>query len=146
MIIYNTLLGTQGSYYTTVDQSLLFTNNLGTLARLAGQREINPEAQPLHFIIREVPGRMTYFKDIFHLRPGEALHQQGSDLKVDLRLNLRQLAGEEYGTLPVRPDTIEEFYDLLKTTTGRYLRAAGGAGMPPAWTNTLSGGVDSSVL
>ena len=56
------------------------------------------------------------------------------------------MAGEEYGKLAVQPDTIEEFYELLKTITGRYLRAAGGVGMPPAWTNTLSGGVDSSVL
>jgi asparagine synthetase B (glutamine-hydrolysing) len=146
ILIYNTLLGTQGSYYARLGQSLLFSNNLGTLARLAGRREINPTALPLHFIIREVPGRMTYFKDIFHLRPGEALHQKDSDLKVDLRLRLRQLAGEEYGRLPVEPETIEAFYDLLKTTTGFYVRAAGGAGTPPAWTNTLSGGVDSSVL
>ena len=146
IFIYNTLLGTQGSSYTSVGQSLLFSNNLGTLARLAGWREINPKALPLHFIIREVPGRMTYFKDIYHLRPGEALHQQGTDLKVDLRLSLRQLAGDGYGRLPVEPETIEAFYDLLKTTTGRYLRASGGAGTPPAWTNTLSGGVDSSVL
>jgi asparagine synthetase B (glutamine-hydrolysing) len=146
ILIYNTLLGTQGSYYTTAGQALLFSNNLGTLARLAGRREINPQAVPLHFIIREVPGRMTYFKDIFHLRPGEVLRQAGPNLRVDLRLSLRQLAGEEYGRLSVQPDTIEEFYDLLKTTTGRYLRAAGGAGMPPVWTNTLSGGVDSSVL
>jgi hypothetical protein len=119
ILIYNTMLGTQGSYYTSAGQSLLFSNNLGSLARLAGRREINPAALPLHFIIREVPGRMTYFKDIFHLRPGEALRQQGADLKVDLRLSLRQLAGEEYGRLPVQPDTIEEFYDLLKTITGR---------------------------
>jgi asparagine synthetase B (glutamine-hydrolysing) len=142
VLIYNTLLGTQGSYYTGVGQSLFFSNNLGALARLTVQREINPRAIPLHFIIREVPGKMTYFKDIFHLRPGEALHQQGSTLKVDLRLSLRALSGEDYGRLPVRPETIEEFYELLKTTIGRYLRAFGGAG----WTNTLSGGVDSSVL
>ncbi len=77
ILIYNTLMGTQGSYYATLGQSLLFSNNLGTLARLAERREINPKALPLHFIIREVPGRMTYFKDIYHLRPGEALHQAG---------------------------------------------------------------------
>jgi asparagine synthetase B (glutamine-hydrolysing) len=142
VLIYNTLLGTQGSYYTSVGQSLFFSNNLGSLAHLTGQREVNPKALPLHFIIREVPGKMTYFKNISHLRPGEALHQQGSNLKVDLRLSLRRLAGEDYGRLPVRPETMEEFYELLKTTIGRYLRAFGGAG----WTNTMSGGVDSSLL
>ena len=142
VLIYNTLLGTQGSYYSELDQSLFFSNNLGALARLTGQREINPKALPLHFILREVPGKLTYFKDIFHLLPGEALHQQGSNPEVDLRLSLRALAGEDYGRLPVRPETIEEFYELLKMTIGRYLRAFGGSG----WTNTLSGGVDSSVL
>ena len=147
LFIYNTLMGTQGSYYTTIGEaSLLFSNNQGTLARLAGRREIEPKALPIHFILREVPGRLTYTKDIFHLRPGEVLRQHGSNLKVELRLTLRGLAGEEYGRLPVQPATIAEFYDLLKTATGRYLRAAGGASAPPAWTNTLSGGVDSSVL
>ena len=48
ILIYNTLMGTQGSYYATLGQSLLFSNNLGTLARLANGAKSIP--RPCHCI------------------------------------------------------------------------------------------------
>ena len=43
ILIYNTLLGTQGSYYASVGQSLLFSNNLGARPGWPGGAKPTPK-------------------------------------------------------------------------------------------------------
>ncbi len=127
-----------------MDFSLFISNNLGVLARFLGQQQINPKAIPLHFIFREVSGRQTYFRNISRLLPGERLHKLDTHLQTELCYTLKNLVGDAYGLQPVQPVPIDEFFDQVKMTMGRYLKVIAETGL--AWTNLLSGGVDLSFL
>lgn len=141
---YKTLLSAQQLYYTEPDDSLVIANNLGTLADFVGNRKINPKAVPLHFIYRSVPGQLTYFENIFRLRPGEVLYRKGLETKIILRNTFRTLLQGEHNTKPVRPDSANEFFNEIKIVMARYLKAT--TDSAPHWTMLLSGGIDSSVL
>lgn len=144
LCVYKTQLSIQEWFYTKIDQSLFMSNNLGALARFLGLREINPEVVPMHFIFELVTGKQTYFKHISRLRAGEILHEQETGLRVELRFSLRDLAGDEYGRQPLQPKAVDDYFDQLKTTMRRYLKAT--TGMEPHWTMLLSGGINSSLL
>lgn len=144
LCVYKTLLSIQECYFTEIDPSLFISNNLGTLARFLGQPQVNPKAISLHFIFSKVPGTLTYFREISCLLPGEILHKMDTHLQTKVCYTLRELAGESYGRQPVQSGFVDEFFDQMKLTMGRYLKAT--TDTVPHWTMLLSGGVDSSLL
>jgi hypothetical protein len=137
---YKTLLSVQQFFYTEIDGALIFANNLGAIAEFTKNNQINPRAIPLHFIYRSVPGQLTYFANIFRLRPGEVLYRDGTSTRIVLRKSLRNLLEEEHNMQQVRPDSVNELFNKIKTTLAGYLKLA--SGTEPHWTMLLSGGID----
>lgn len=141
---YKTLLSVQQLFYTEIDDALIIANNLGAIAEFTRNNRINPKAIPLHFIYRSVPGQLTYFANIYRLRPGEELCRNSTSTRIVLRKSLRSLVNESHNKREIRPETINVFFDQVKDTMASYLKVASGTGLN--WSMLLSGGIDSSVL
>jgi asparagine synthetase B (glutamine-hydrolysing) len=140
---YKSPLSIPQLYFWTGEGCTLFTNNLGLMTQLLDDPQLNPEALPLHFLFRSVPGRQTYLKDVYRLGSGEVLNWRKEILSIDLRRSLRAFS-EGNGYEPVEPESVNRFYEQLREMIGVYLKGLSVDGHRSA--TLLSGGIDSSLL
>jgi len=137
-VIYQTLLSASQLHYTTFDGSLLCADNLRTLIYLLDHVRVNEQAIPMHFLFRLIPGRLTYFEQIYSLCPGELLTWRDGNLQVKLVRDLPSLAMDIPTRQRDRNDGLlvfERLKQILETCVN-----------DAPFANLLSGGVDSSVI
>lgn len=141
--VYQSLLSTPQLYYTTGNGDLLCSSSLRCLVKLLDQPALNEEILPYHFMFQLAPGSLTYFKNVYRLFPGQALHWLEGQLQVETIKTL-QFTDEPDHYEQITPQTINVVYERIKAVINAYLDDAEQAGQAAA--NLLSGGVDSAII
>lgn len=141
--IFMTVLATSQVYYVPWEGGVLCATDLRALLRLTGGAELNEEAVPLHIMFRILPGPMTYFKHVCRMFPGQTLSWDGNALEIRRTRDMHAPAGvPAYDRLDSAVH--EEYFERLSATMGLYVREI--ERRKGRIVNTLSGGVDSSLI
>ena len=141
--VYKSPLSIPQLFYWTSEGCILCTNNLSLMSQLLDDPQLNPDALPLHFLFRSVPGRKTYLKDVYRLGSGEVLNWKDDKITIDLRRSLRAFSTVN-GYQAVEPAGANSFYRQWSRTIGVYLKGLSNKGHRSG--TLLSGGIDSSLL
>jgi asparagine synthase (glutamine-hydrolysing) len=140
ILLYRNLVGNGFTYYAEYRGGLIFGSNLAELvaelSSIGWEAGPNHDVLPVLFLYRCIPGRETLFKGIHRLMPGEIL--TFADGKM-----VRSQRGT-FGQLRTKPIPRADAVDCVEETLSRVLRDC--ADVCPNAANTLSGGVDSSLL
>ncbi len=140
---FKTLLSVPQLYYWTDGDHFLCANNLRLMADLldgtSDGPQLNPEAVPLHFIFRSVPGHQTYLRDVYRVDHGAVFTWREGDFGSALVRDLRAYRPDVYR--PVDDATVAHYFEQMVAVMGCYVN-----GGERRATTMLSGGVDSSTL
>ena len=138
--LYHNLVGNGFTYYAEYRGGLVFGSNLAELVErlssLGWERVPNRDVLPVLFLYRCIPGRESLFKGIYRLMPGEILTFTEGQLVRSQRRTFGQLRTKTIS----RPDAM----DCVQETLIRVLTDC--SHVSPDAVNTLSGGVDSSLI
>ena len=138
--LYRNLVGNGFTYYAEYRGGLVFGSNLaelvGELSSLGWDPGPNREVLPVLFLYRFIPGRETLFRGIYRLMPGEIATFTDGQL---VRLQCRTFGQLRTKVIP-RTDAV----DCVEETLSRVLTDC--SHHSPDAANTLSGGVDSSLI
>ncbi len=142
-LVYQTLMALPQLYFARVGEAIVGASDLRSVLAGLPTVELDPEALPMHFLFRLVPGNRTYFRGVSRLFPGQALCWRAPDLCLrqvrDLRCRPEDPAfvrvdGPATAWLDQRLSAVMSGYTQTWTAAGKEL------------TNLLSGGEDSSLL
>jgi asparagine synthetase B (glutamine-hydrolysing) len=142
--VYQTLLSAYQLHYSVSGEEILCSDSLRCLAAVLGHVELNEDVIPCHFGLSYVPGRLTFFRNVHRLLPGELLRWREGDLDIQMAQDLRFVDdGPRFDHADDR--TTAFVHERLGEVLGAYVHdveqsGQGGLG------NLLSGGVDSSFL
>jgi asparagine synthase (glutamine-hydrolysing) len=138
--IYRDLVGNGLTYYAEHRGGLVFGSNLAevvkALSSLGWQPSPNHEVLPVLFLYRSIPGRETLFNGIYRLMPGEVATFAGGRLARSQHRTFGQLRTK---VIP-RTDAVDAVEETLTQVLTDCFQVA------PDACNTLSGGVDSSLI
>ncbi len=142
--VYQTLMSAYQLYYSVLGEDILCSDSLRCLVTTLGHVELNEDIIPYHFGLLYVPGRLTFYRHVQRLFPGELLRWKEGDLDIHIAQDLR-LAGNGYRFDHADDHTTATVYERLREVLGAYMddiaeSGQGGLG------NLLSGGIDSSLL
>ncbi|MDO9087621.1 MAG: asparagine synthase-related protein [Anaerolineaceae bacterium] len=140
---FKTILGVPQLYYSAVNGGIFCSDRLRCIVNLLDRVDLNEDAVPLHFLFRETPGELTYFKQIKRMIPGESIKWYDGKFDHKLAQTFNFYAGE-YPFLLSDQNAKEALYDSLKCVVGNYVTQIETSGNH--LINLLSGGVDSSLI
>ncbi len=141
--IFMTFMATTQVYYVPWEGGILCSTDLRVLLALADGIGLNEEAVPLHLMFRVLPGPMTYFANVSRMFPGQIITWHDGALEVK---RSRDMYGPAQTPAYDHLDSAvyEEYFQKLSAIMGSYLREI--ERRKGRVTNTLSGGVDSSLV
>jgi asparagine synthase (glutamine-hydrolysing) len=138
--LYRNLVGNGFTYYAEHQGGLVFGSNLaelvGELSSLGWEPIPNRDVLPVLFLYRCIPGRESLFKGVYRLMPGEII----SFAEGQLARSQHRTLGQLWTKVIPRSDAV----DCVEETLSRVL--ADCSHVSPDAANTLSGGVDSSLI
>jgi asparagine synthetase B (glutamine-hydrolysing) len=137
-----TLLSVSQLFYSQLDDGFLCADNLKGLVSLLGHPAVNEEAIPMHFLFRLIPGKSTYFKNIYSICPGEMITWYDGVLRTKLVKNLDSLI-QDTGSKLSESKASRILFEHLEDAIITYIPDLKTAGK---FANLLSGGIDSSVI
>ena len=141
--VYKPLNSIWQLYYFVNEKYIFCTNNLHLMTELMDDPQLNPDAIPMHFLFRSVPGHQTYLKDVYRLCPGEILKWHDETLNIKLCRDYHVFSPEG-SYQQVTSTAADHFYEQLKWVVNVYMKELNTNGYSTA--TMLSGGVDSSLL
>ena len=137
LLFFRNLVGTSNTYYTIVDDRVVFGSNLADLVRsLPEMPPPNAAAPPVVFIARYIPGRETLFQNVFRVRPGELVRIVRGSASWRLLQTFQDLVDPSLRTR----EAVDEVESALQTVVSEH------AAIDSDTVNFLSGGVDSTLL
>ena len=139
-LICSNILSTSIINYFNSEEVFFVADNLRLMANLLPKSSLNNDILPQHFMFRAVYGKSTYLKDVYKLISGEKLTWNSGNLSVKLGRDIRAVQGNS-AMMPVSVESVNLFFDQLRTIVGLHLRNASGNS-----ATMLSGGVDSTLI
>ncbi len=140
---FKNLLSTHQLFFRASADTLLAATNLSCLLDILDRVELNEEMIPYHFMFRQTPGPLTYFKDIHRFFPGQLLKWQTGTWSTPLVQDLRSLRPPKTFN-KADEQSIALLYQEIKDIVAAYLHDTESSGFKTGCM--LSGGVDSSIL
>jgi len=142
--VYQTLMSAYQLHYSVSGEEILCSDSLRCLVSTLGHIELNEDIIPYHFALLYAPGRLTFFRNVHRLLPGEFLQWREGNLDIHIAQDLRFVDNSprfDYAD----DHTTAIVHKRLGKVLGAYMddieeSGQGGLG------NLLSGGIDSSLL
>ena len=141
--VYQSLPSISPIYYWQDADRCLFADTLRILLPFVESPQLNADAVPMHMIYRTMPGKSTYFKDIYRLLPGQYAQVKEGQLRATQLEQFDDYAAQ-VAPLTNPEETIARFNQTAEEVTASYLSM-----LPegePIHVMLLSGGVDSTLV
>ncbi len=141
--VYQSLPSISPIYYWQDADGCLFTDTLRMLLPFIESPQLNTDAVPMHMIYRTMPGKSTYFKDIYRLLPGQYAQVEEGQLRVTQLEQFDDYAAQ-VAPLTNPEETINRFNQTAAEVSTFYRCL-----LPedePIHAMLLSGGVDSTLV
>ena len=130
-------------YYWAHHDEIIGSDNLAILTSTLDDVEINEDLIPYHFMFRQAPGTLTYFRNIYRLFPGQFLRWCEGKIDIKITQDLR-FSDNKFSFDRIDKNSLNTLYQEMKDIIEVYVRDVHQSGHHIG--NLLSGGVDSSLL
>jgi asparagine synthase (glutamine-hydrolysing) len=131
-------IGEKPLNYSIIDNTLVFSSEIKSLFEYGVPREIRPELIEIYFILTNIPGPDTFYKNIFKLKPGHFIIANSDGFQEHKYWDLPEI--DEMNMLKNKSAIYEEFAYLFEDSVKIRMRADVPFGA------FLSGGLDSSSI
>jgi hypothetical protein len=141
--IYRALHSVPEIYYRASNDEFFGSDNLGCLAKLLPEAQLDEEVVPLHFMYRLVCGEKTYLQGVRRILSGSLLRWRVGQLTTETVKNMRSFRSEvRFNEL--HEESLTFINDDFRKVINDYLVMISQLGM--GFGTLLSGGVDSSLI
>ncbi|MBR9998643.1 MAG: asparagine synthase (glutamine-hydrolyzing) [Cyclobacteriaceae bacterium] len=138
MFIARDRLGEKPLFYTSWNESFLFSSEMKSFFQIGFPRNYRTELIELYLFLANIPGPYTFYRDINKLLPGHYMVIHGRDIRVRKYWDIPQI--DEKDLKKDKKEIYREFEDILTDSVKIQMRS------DVPYGALLSGGLDSSSI